>query len=132
VTVEGSNLALDFTGSDERPEIQAYSTFGNTRGYAVAQLASMMDPSIPKNEGFFDSIDLIVPKGCCLNPPEGRSVAAGTHQPGTEVGEAIARALQQVVPERSCPQVYKMGMPTVIFGRNPRDGQLFIEPSVHS
>ena len=69
-----------------------------------------MDPTIPKNEGFFDSIDLIVPKGCCLNPPEGRSVAAGTHHPGTEVGEAIARALEQVVPERSCPQVYKMGM----------------------
>ena len=58
-------------GSDDRPEIQAYSTFGNTRGYVVAQLASMMDPTIPKNEGFFDSIDLIVPKGCCLNPPDG-------------------------------------------------------------
>ena len=81
----------------------------------------MMDPTIPKNEGFFDSIELIVPKGCCLNPPEGRSVAAGTHHPGTEVGEAIAKALEQVVPERCCPQIYKMGMPTVIFGTNPRD-----------
>jgi N-methylhydantoinase B len=96
----------------------------------VAQLAAMMDPAIPKNEGFFDSIDLIVPKGCCLNPPDGRSVAAGTHHPGTEVGEAIAKALERVVPERSCPQVYKMGMPTVIFGTNPRDGQLFIDHSV--
>jgi N-methylhydantoinase B len=132
VTVKGSDLTIDFTGSDDRPEIQAYSTFGNTRGYCVAQLASMMDPSIPKNEGFFDSIDLVVPKGCCLNPPEGRSVAAGTHHPGTEVGEAIATALAQVVPERSCPQVYKMGMPTVIFGTNPRTNQLFIDHSVDS
>src|SRR5439155_1297726 len=82
----------------------------------VAQLVSMMDPSIPKNEGFFDAIELIVPKGCCLNPPEGKSVAAGTHHPGTEVGEAVAKALERVVPERSCPQIYKMGMPTVIFG----------------
>src|SRR5207253_410116 len=96
----------------------------------AAQLASMMDPTIPKNEGFFDSIELIVPKGCCLNPPEGRSVAAGTHHPGTEVGEAVAKALEQVVPERSCPQVYKMGMPTVIFGTNPRDGKMFIDHSV--
>ena len=71
-----------------------------------------------------------MPKGCCLNPPDGRSVAAGTHHPGTEVGEAVAKALQQVVPERSCPQVYKMGMPTVIFGTNPRDGKLFIDHSV--
>ncbi len=130
VTVKGGDLTVDFTGSDDRPDIQAYSTFGNTRGYVVAQLASMMDPSIPKNEGFFDAIELIVPKGCCLNPPDGRSVAAGTHHPGTEVGEAIARALEQVAPDRTCPQVYKMGMPTVIFGTNPRDGKLFIDHSV--
>src|SRR5438132_1249400 len=130
VTVKGSDLTVDFTGSDDRPDIQAYSTFGNTRGYVVAQLASMMDPKIPKNEGFFDSIDLIVPKGCCLHPPEGKSVAAGTHHPGTEVGEAVAKALEPVVPERSCPQVYKMGMPTVIFGTNPRDGKMFIDHSV--
>jgi N-methylhydantoinase B len=129
VTIAGERLTIDFTGSDDRPEIQAYSSFGNTRGYVVAQLATMMDPAIPKNEGFFRSIDLIVPKGCCLNPPEGRSVAAGTHHPGTEVGEAIAKALEQVVPERACPQIYKIGMPTVIFGTDPRTGRMFIDNS---
>jgi N-methylhydantoinase B len=129
VTVRGDRLTVDFTGSDTRPEIQAYSSFGNTRGYVVAQLASMMDPTIPKNEGFFRSIDLIVPKGCCLNPPEGKSVAAGTHHPGTEVGEAIAKALEQAAPERCCPQIYKIGMPTVIYGTHPRTGALFIDNS---
>ncbi len=130
VTVKGSDLTVDFTGSDTRQDLQAYSTFGNTRGYVVAQLASMMDPDIPKNEGFFDSIRLIVPEGCCLNPSPDRSVAAGTHHPGTEVGEAVAKALEKVVPERCCPQIYKMGMPTVIFGTNPKTGQLFIDHSV--
>ncbi len=130
VTVRGDKLTVDFTGSDTRDNLAAYSTFGNTRGYVVAQLASMMDPSIPKNEGFFDSIELIVPQGCCLNPPPNKSVAAGTHHPGTEVGEAIAKALEQVIPERCCPQIYKMGMPTVIFGTNPKTGQLFIDHSV--
>ena len=130
VTVKGEKLTVDFTGSDTRDNLAAYSTFGNTRGYVVAQIASMMDPSIPKNEGFFDSIELIVPEGCCLNPPANKSVAAGTHHPGTEVGEAIAKALEQVIPERCCPQIYKMGMPTVIFGSNPKTGQLFIDHSV--
>ncbi len=129
VTVAGERLAIDFTGSDERPEIQAYSSFGNTRGYVVAQLATMMDPEIPKNEGFFRSIDLVVPKGCCLNPHEGRSVAAGTHHPGTEVGEALAKALEPVLPRRCCPQIYKIGMPTVIFGTHPRTGKIFIDNS---
>jgi len=130
VTVRGDKLTVDFTGSDTRENLAAYSTFGNTRGYVVAQIASMMEPSIPKNEGFFNSIELIVPQGCCLNPPPNKSVAAGTHHPGTEVGEAIARALEQVIPERCCPQIYKMGMPTVIFGTNPKTGQLFIDHSV--
>jgi len=130
VTIRGDRMTVDFTGSDDRRELQAWSTFGNTRGYVVAQLAAMMDPTIPKNEGFFDAVELIVPKGCVLNPPDGRSVAAGTHHPGTEVGEAIAVALAQVIPERCAPQVYKMGMPTVIFGTNPRDGALFIDHSV--
>jgi N-methylhydantoinase B len=129
VTVAGDQLTIDFTGSDDRPEIQAYSSIGNTRGYVVAQLASMMDPVIPKNEGFFRSIDLIVPEGCCLNPPPGKSVAAGTHHPGTEVGEAIALALAPVLPGRCCPQIYKIGMPTVIFGTHPVTGRLFIDNS---
>ena len=132
VTVEGSQLTVDFTGSDDRPELRAWSPFGNTRGYVVSQLASMMDPAIPKNEGFFDSIELIVPKGCVLNPHDGRTVAAGTHHPGVEVGEAICLALAQVIPERACPQIYKAGMPAIIIGQHPETGELFVDHSVDS
>lgn len=130
ITVAGDRLTVDFTGSDERDGLKAYSTFGNTRGYVVAQLASMMDPSIPKNEGFFDSIDLIVPEGCVLNPRPGETVAAGTHHPGVEVGEAIAKAMSAVLPERSCPQIYKLGGPSVFVGKNPETGEMFIDHGV--
>ena len=130
ITVDGERLTIDFTGSDTREGLKAYSTFGNTRGYVVAQLASMMDPSIPKNEGFFESIDLIVPEGCVLNPSNGKTVAAGTHHPGVEVGEAIAKAMAQVLPERSCPQIYKLGGPNVFVGNHPETGDLFIDHGV--
>jgi len=130
ITVKGDRLKVDFTGSDTRQNVSANSTFGNTRGYVVAQIASMMDPAIPKNEGFFDSMKLVVPKGCCLNPYDNKPVAAGTHHPGVEVGEAIAKAMAQVIPERCCPQIYKMGMPTVIFGTHPKTGKMFIDHSV--
>jgi N-methylhydantoinase B len=130
VTVRGDKLTVDFTGSDTRQDLKAYSSFGNTRGYVVAQLATMMDPSIPKNEGFFESIELVVPKGCVLNPEEGKTVAAGTHHPGVEVGEAIAIAMSRVLPHRSSPQVYKMGMPTVVVGRHPETGKLYIDHGV--
>ncbi len=130
ITVDGDRLCVDFTGSDTREGLKAYSTFGNTRGYVVAQLASMMDPAIPKNEGFFDSIDLVAPEGCVLNPRPGWTVAAGTHHPGVEVGEAIAKALARVLPERSCPQIYKLGGPNVLVGKHPETGQLFIDHGV--
>src|SRR5581483_11435645 len=39
ITVDGDRLIIDFEGSDDRPNIHAWSTFGNTRGNVIAQLA---------------------------------------------------------------------------------------------
>ena len=128
ITVDGKDLRVDFTGSDERPEINAWSTYGNTRGYTIAQLASLVDPSIPKNEGFFDCIDLVIPSGTCLNPVEGKPVSAGTHHPGVEVGDAIALAMSQIIPDRCAPQTYKYGAPRQMWGdHDPRTGASFFD-----
>ena len=97
VTVEGDHLIIDFEGSDERPEISGWSTFGNTRGNAIAQLASLVDPSIPKNEGFFDCVELRVPVGRRLNPTEGKPVSSGTHHPG------VRQVLAMLIPARHVP-----------------------------
>lgn len=129
VTVDGERLHIDYTGTDDRPELQAWSTFGNTRGYTVAQIAAMMDPEIPKNEGFFDSIELYVPPGCVLDPPPNKPVSAGTHHPGADVGEVIAVAMQGVLPDKAVPQTYKTGIPTIIVGEDPRTGQPFTDHS---
>ncbi len=129
VGIAGDRLKIDFTGSDTRQELQAWSTYGNTRGYTIAQLAAMMDPEIPKNEGFFDAIELVVPQGCVLNPHPGKPVSAGTHHPGADVGEVIALALQHVLPDKAVPQTYKTGIPTVISGIDPRTGATFTDHS---
>jgi N-methylhydantoinase B len=128
VTVDGDRLIVDFDGSDRRPEIQAWSTFGNTRGYTIAQLASLVDPSIPKNEGFFDCVELQVPEGTCVNPTEGKPVSSGTHHPGVEVGDAVALAMAQILPDRCAPQTYKYGSPRQMWGDlDPRTGQPFFD-----
>ena len=89
----------------------------------------MMDPEIPKNEGFFEQIKLVVPKGCVLNPEPGKPVSAGTHHPGADVGEVIAKAMQYVLPDRAVPQTYKTGIPTIIVGVDPRTGASFTDHS---
>jgi N-methylhydantoinase B len=115
--VAGDDLTVDMTGSDDRPELVCvWNTFSNTRGYAMAQLASMVDPTIPKNEGLFDAVEMIVPEGSILQPPPGKPAALGAFHPAVEVGEAICVALSPIVPERASPQVYKLGMPNAVIG----------------
>ena len=115
--VSGDNLTIDMTGTDDRPELVCvWNTFSNSRGYAMAQLASMVDPTIPKNEGLFDAVDMIIPEGTILQPPPNKPAALGAFHPAVEVGEAICIALSPILPERSAPQVYKIGMPNAVIG----------------
>ena len=128
--VRGDQLVLDFAGTDARPELVCvWNTFSNTRGYAMAQLASMVDPTIPKNEGLFDAVEMIVPEGSILQPPPGKPVALGAFHPAVEVGEAICIALSQILPDRSSPQVYKLGMPNAVIGFNER-GEMWMDQGV--
>tara|TARA_R110000823_G_scaffold309352_2_gene433502 strand:- start:10593 stop:12410 length:1818 start_codon:yes stop_codon:yes gene_type:complete len=115
--VAGDQLCLDMTGSDARPElVNVWNTYANTRGYAIAQLASMVAPDILKNEGLFYAVEMLVPEGCILQPPPNKPAALGAFHPAVEVGEAICIALSRILPERSAPQVYKLGMPNAVIG----------------
>jgi N-methylhydantoinase B len=128
--VRGDALALDFTDTDARPELVCvWNTYSNTRGYAMAQLASMVDPSIPKNEGLFDAVEMIVPEGSILQPPPGKPAALGAFHPAVEVGEAICVALSQILPDRASPQVYKLGMPNAVVGFDAQ-GQMWMDQGV--
>ena len=115
--VEGDQLTVDLTGSDDRPELMCvWNTFSNSRGYAMAQLVSMVDPTIVKNEGLFDAVKMIMPEGTIVQPPPNKPAALGAFHPACEIGEAICIALSDILPERSSPQVYKLGMPNAVIG----------------
>jgi N-methylhydantoinase B len=129
VQVKGDELLIDFTGSDDRQWLQAWSTRGNTRSMTMAQLCSMIDASIPKNEGLFNPVTIVYPENTIVNPPLGKPVSMGTHHPGCEISEAVALALSKAIPEKSIPQVYKAAMPTVLFGAKA-NGEFFIDHSV--
>ena len=127
--VKKDQLTVDFTGTDARPELVCcWNTFGNTRSYAIAQLSSMIDPTIVKNEGLFNAVNMIVPEGSILQPPPNKPAALGAFHPAVEVGEAICVALSNVVPERSSPQVYKLGMPNAVIGF--AHGQMWMDQGV--
>ena len=129
-TVAGDALTVDLTGSDDRPELVCvWNTFSNSRGYAMAQLVSMVDPSIIKNEGLFDAVEIILPEGTIVQPPPDKPAALGAFHPACEIGEAICIALSQILPRRSSPQVYKLGMPNAVIGVDA-NGQMWMDQGV--
>jgi len=128
--IRGDQLTVDMTGSDARPElVNVWNTFSNTRGYAIAQLASMVDPDIDKNEGLFYAVDMVIPEGSILQPPPNKPAALGAFHPAVEVGEAICIALSPILPQRSAPQVYKLGMPNAVIGFNEK-GEMWMDQGV--
>jgi N-methylhydantoinase B len=128
--IAGDQLTVDMTGSDARPElVNVWNTFANTRGYAIAQLASMVDPDINKNEGLFYAVEMVIPEGSILQPGPNKPAALGAFHPAVEVGEAICIALSPILPERSAPQVYKLGMPNAVIGFND-NGEMWMDQGV--
>ena len=129
-TVSGDQLTVDMTGSDARPELcGVWNTFANSRGYAISQIASMIDPTIVKNEGLFHAVDMIIPENTIVHPPINKPAALGSFHPAVEISEAVCLALSAVVPERSCPQVYKIGMPNAVIGFD-KAGQMWMDQGV--
>jgi N-methylhydantoinase B len=119
--VKGDQLTVDLTGTDDRQNlIGVWNTFGNSRGYVMTQLSGMIDPSIAKNEGLFNAVDIIIPEGCIAHPPQNKPAALGSFHPACEITEAVCVALSNVVPERAQPQIYKIGMPNAVIGFNEK------------
>lgn len=115
--IKGDQLTVDLTGTDDRQHlVGVWNTFGNSRSYIMTQLAAMVDPTIVKNEGLFNAVDIIIPENTIAHPPVNKPAALGSFHPACEITEAVCIALSEVVPGRAAPQVYKIGMPNAVIG----------------
>lgn len=131
-TIKGDQLTVDLTGTDDRPElVGVWNTFGNSRSYIMSQIAAAIDPTIVKNEGLFHAVELIIPENSIAQPPPNKPAALGSFHPACEITEAVCVALSNVVPERSAPQVYKIGMPNAVIGLD-ENGQMWLDQGVDS
>jgi len=92
VTVSGDTLKVDFTGSDPQTPGFINSSIPNSYSYVFLTLSSMIDDSIPRNEGLFAPVEIILPRGSVVNPNPPAPCTACTLHAGGEVGEAVAIA----------------------------------------
>jgi N-methylhydantoinase B len=130
VTVAGDSLKIDFTGSDPQTPGFVNSSLPNSYSYVFLTLSSMIDDDIPRNEGLFHPVEVILPEGTVVNPRPPAPCTACTLHAGGEVGEALAFALEKAIPEKAYVQNIKLGMPLVTYGMNPYTDEFYVDQNV--
>jgi N-methylhydantoinase B len=100
MTVRGSELELDFTGTEDQAPGFINASLANTRAACLAALLLFLDPEIPRNHGFFRPLTINVPEGTLLNPRLPGPVSGSTTECGGRVYDLVLRALSQADPAR--------------------------------
>ncbi len=99
VTIAEDHVEFDATGSDPQRAAPVNSTYAQTFAGCAYVLKCLIDPDIPVNSGFYDTVKMIAPKGTVTNcrPP---SPVVGGWETQTRLVDVMLKALSQAVPER--------------------------------
>lgn len=126
MTISGSEIFLDFTGTDEQAPGLINASYSNTRAAALGSLLLFFDPTIPHNHGFFRPMRLTVPEGTLLNPRYPGPVSASTTEAGGRVYDLVLRALSEADPERGIGTWSMMWLGVRFSGSHPKTQEEFI------
>jgi len=99
VTIRGSELAVDFTGTSGQIEHPVNSPLTFTQAYSCYAIKCALDPGTPINDGAFRPITIAAPEGSLVNPRRPAPVW-GRHLSGHYMPPAIYGALAQVAPDK--------------------------------
>ena len=125
VQVRGSELLLDFTGTDTQVRAAMnLPTHGRPNQWVVLGVVNYLrtaDRALPLNRGILRSVDVKIPSGTLLNPT---SVAATgvRHATGYRVSDAVLGALSKAVPQQ-IPAAGAGGAAIILFSHlDPKTG----------
>ncbi|WP_150461964.1 hydantoinase B/oxoprolinase family protein [Nesterenkonia ebinurensis] len=99
ITVDGGHIALDFEGTGREADVAVNVVRSALEATVFYALKAGLDPEIPANGGFFDSVEITAPEGTILNPRSPAPVAARTDA-CQRVVDAIFGALAKAAPHR--------------------------------
>ena len=99
VTVKGSDLFVDFTGTSPQCDRGINVPFAYCVAYTTYPLKCAVSPHVPNNEGSFQPVHISAPAGCILNCQFPAPVG-GRHIIGHFLSTAVFGALSQAVPDR--------------------------------
>jgi N-methylhydantoinase B len=125
LTIRGSDLVADFSGSSSQVPAPANSTLAVTGAAVFIALKSILDPQVPLNHGTFRPVTVSAPVGTIVN--------AVPHVPVGSQGEirkrvigVVSAALAQVVPDLVAADAFRTSFHNLIGGTHPRTGKQFV------
>ncbi|MFC1861449.1 hydantoinase B/oxoprolinase family protein, partial [Chloroflexota bacterium] len=124
VIVKGSNIAFDFTSTSGESVGPSNCSIAIVFAGVYGTLKMMLDPHWPMNHGFYRPIEVIVPKGTCLNPD--RRVPTGScMEMGHRVRDVVIGMLADKVPVSFAPGHGNVGH-TYVGGIHPQTGARYV------
>jgi N-methylhydantoinase B len=99
IHVRGDQVEVDFEGTHPQTRGYVNSRPGNTGSWVYSAFSAVFD-DIPINSGFFRPIGLNMPEGTVINPLSPAPVGNSTICIGNDIGQAVIKALEEIVPER--------------------------------
>lgn len=124
VTISGSNLKIDLTGS--HPQVAGFvnSVATNTISNIYSTLVALC-PDIPVNSGYFRPVEIVLPPKSVVNCEPPAPVGHSTVCIGSDIMEAVMKAFERVVPDRVGSANIDLGNVRV-YGTNSRTGRFFV------
>lgn len=97
-------MIFDFSGTDEQVEGNINAPKPVTMSAVYYVLRCLLPDDIPINNGCYNPMKIIVPKGTLLNPKPAAAVSAGNVETSQNIVELILKALRDAIPNRICAE----------------------------
>lgn len=101
VTVEGTSVLVDFTGTDQQALGPINATYAVTISGTYNALLHDTDPDIPKNSGCFRPIKVIAPAGTIVNVNYPGPEVGGNTETHPRICAIVHGALSKCIPEKT-------------------------------
>jgi N-methylhydantoinase B len=99
VTLQGPNFHVDFSGTAPQSPGNANTPTCVTRSAVYYVLRCLLPADIPPNQGCYENVSVIVPKGSLLNPQSPAAVSSGNVETSQRIVDVLLLALKDLLPE---------------------------------
>ena len=106
---DARSAVFDFTGTSAQLPDNFNAPKSITRAAALYVLRTLIDDTIPMNDGCLKPVELIVPEGSMLNPEPGAAVVAGNVETSQTVTDALFAATGRLAPSQGTMNNFTFG-----------------------